>query len=139
MANEGSFAVFQGQMDGRPLIAMIDTALREYNEKSTVPWFLSLSTPLTNPNPRGWPTPEDANDLNGWEDKVGEELSKETNLVFVGRVPWNGHRELLYYISHASSSAKRLQRLIDEGSTRPFTFRCERDDKWESVSIWLNR
>jgi hypothetical protein len=139
MTSDGSFSVVQGEMDGRPLIATINMGLCGYSEKPAVPWFLSISTPLRNPRPDGFPGQEDDSDLNEWEETVEKGLREEGPVVFVGRVTWNGHRELLYYISNASSSAKRIQRLIDEGSTRPFAFRCERDDKWEKVSIWLNR
>ena len=139
MTSDGRFSVLQGEMDGHPLIAIINMGLREYNEKATVPWFLSLSTPLIDPRSHGWPTTEDANNLNDWEDKVGKELNKGTIVIFVGRVTWNGHRELLYYVSDEASTTKRLRDLIHEGSTRAFAFRCERDDNWDSVRVWLNR
>src|SRR5437867_4455176 len=116
--NFRSFCVLQSELDGRLLIAMIDMGLRGYREKSTVPWFLSLSTPLVNPTPDGLPTQRDSNNLNEWEDAVERELKGEGQFVFVGRVTWNGHRELLYYVDRPATSTRKLQRLIDARSTR---------------------
>ncbi len=139
MANGGSFSVLQGEVDGRPMIAMIDMGLRGYKEKSTVPWFLSLSTPLVNPTADGLPTKGDSKNLDEWEDAVEKELIGEGRFTFVGRVTRNGHRELLYYIHQPATSTKKLQRLIDAHLTRPFAFRYERDDKWEKANYWLSQ
>jgi len=139
MQNEGTFSVLRGEMDGHPLFAMVDTGLRGYTEKSSLPWLLSLSTPLVNPTSDGLPTRAEANNLNEWEDAVEQGLKAGGRLVFVGRVTWNGHRELLYYVAQPEACTKKLQELIDRHAWRPFAFRCERDDKWEGVSIWLNQ
>ena len=139
MSNEGTFSVLQSEMDGHPLIAVVDMGLRGYTEKSSVPWFLSVSTPLVSPTSDGLPTRADANNVNEWEDGIEQELRGEGRFVYVGRVTWNGHRELLYYVAQPEASTKKLQRLIDRRAWRPFAFRCERDDKWEKVSIWLNQ
>ena len=56
MANGESFSVFQGEVGGHPLIAMIDVGLLGYKEKSTVPWFLRVPTPLVNPTADGLAT-----------------------------------------------------------------------------------
>ena len=96
---EGSFSVLQGKVDGRPVFAMIDMGLRDLPDKQRLPFSLSLSTPLINPTSEGLPTRSDADDLNTWEDAVEARLRPAGEFVFVGRVTWDSHRELLYYLN----------------------------------------
>lgn len=78
---------------------MLDMALRDLSGKQAFPFFLSLSTNLVNPTAGGLPTRGDADNLNKWEETVEARLRPITEFVFLGRVTWNGYRELLYYVA----------------------------------------
>ena len=136
VSQDGTFSVIEGKVDGCPLVAMIDMGLRELPDKQDLSFFLSLSTSLINPTSEGLPTRSDADDLNAWEEVVESQLRSVTKLVFVGRVTWNGHRELLYYVGNQQPTVEALKTL---SGTRPFAFRCERDEKWAKADYWLNR
>jgi Family of unknown function (DUF695) len=136
---DGTFSVIQGEVDGRPLVAMIDMGLRELPDKQGLSFFLSLSSSLINPTSDGLPTRSDTDSLNTWEQVIEERLRSAGKFVFVGRVTWNGHRELLYYVGNQQPTVETLKAISDVQSTRPFAFICERDDEWERVGVWLNR
>jgi Family of unknown function (DUF695) len=138
-SQSGTFSVFQGDIDGHPMLAMIDIGLRDSPEKLTLPFFLSVSTPIINPTSNGLPTGSDADNLNGWEGTVETTLQSAGGFVFVGRVTWNGRRELLYYLKNQQPAIEALKALSDAHSTRPFAFTCERDEKWTKTDFWLNR
>jgi len=76
------------------MVAMIDMGLRNYPDKQALPFFLSLSTLLINPTSEGLPTRSDSDSLNAWEDAGEAQLRSGVRFVYVGRVTWNGHREL---------------------------------------------
>jgi hypothetical protein len=133
------FAIFQTEMDGRPVFASVNIALRAYPDKGKLPFFLSISIPLVNPTSDGLTTRSDANDLNAFEDSLESNLRKQGRFVFVGRVTWNGHRELLYYTQDQQPFVRALNSIIASKSTRPFAFVCERDEHWRKVSVWLER
>ncbi len=114
-------------------------SLKGFKEKSTVPWFLSIFTPLMNPTPDGLTTSGEASDLNGWEDAIEAIIKGAGRFVYVGRATWNGHREILYYVDGQGIVTKKLNGVIATHSMRPFAFRCERDDKWENVSIYFKQ
>jgi hypothetical protein len=132
----GTFSVMQGEVDGRPLVAMIDMGLRDLPDKQALPFFLSLSTSLMNPTNEGLPIQSDADNLNRWEEVVESQLRPVTKLAFVGRVTWNGHRELLYYVASQQPTIEALKAL---SGPRPFSFKCDRDKKWVNANYWLNR
>ena len=139
MSQDGTFSVIQGEVDGRPLVAMIDMGLRELPDKQGLSFFLSLSTSLIDPTSDGLPTRSDTDSLNTWEQAVEERLRSAGKFVFVGRVTWNGHRELLYSVGNQQPAVETLKTISDVQSTRPFAFICERDDEWQRVGVWLNR
>ena len=136
VSQDGTFSVIQGEVDGRPLVAMIDVGLRELPDKQGLSFFLSLSTSLINPTSDGLPTRSDTDSLNTWEQAVEERLRSAGKFVFVGRVTWNGHRELLYYVGNQQPTIEALNAL---SGTRPFAFTCEHDEKWAKADYWLNR
>jgi uncharacterized protein YjiK len=136
VSQDGTFSVIQGEVDGRPLVAMIDMGLRKLPDKQGLSFFLSLSTSLINPTGEGLPTRSDADNLNAWEGVVEARLQSVTKLVFVGRVTWNGHRELLYYVGNQQPTLDALKTL---SGARPFAFTCERDEKWAKADYWLER
>jgi hypothetical protein len=135
----GTFSILQGIIDGHPLFATIDMGLRNSPDRQDLPFFLSLSTPLTNPTSDGLPTRSDAENLNRWEDAVEASLRSAGKFAFVGRVTWNGHRELLYYLKSEHPAIESLRTLLDSHSTRPFAFSCEPDEKWTKADLYLNR
>jgi hypothetical protein len=81
-------------------------------------FFLSLSTKLIDPISEGLATRSEVDNLNAWEAQV--------EFAFLGRVTWDGHRELLYYVSGQQPTAEGLGAL---SGTRPFVFICDRDQK----------
>jgi hypothetical protein len=135
VSQNGSFSIMQGEVDGHALFASIDMRLRDLADKQRLPFFLSLSTTLTNPTSKGLPTQSDADNLNAWEEAVEARVKSASIFVFVGRVTWNGHRELLYYVGDQQSTIETLKTLP---GTRPFAFTCERDEKWKKADFWFN-
>jgi hypothetical protein len=89
----GTFSIMQGEVDGRPVIAMIDTKLRDLRGRQGLPFSLSLSSPLIGPASEGLPTEVIVNSLSEWEDAVEARLQPVSKFAFVGRVTWNGNRE----------------------------------------------
>jgi len=136
-SNNDNFTIFKGEMDGHPLFATIDTSLRNYQNKTNFPWFLGISTPLAKPNSDGLTTRQEAEELNKWEDELERQIGSETPLVYVGRVTWSGHRELLFYVAKPDPAKRKLQSLIDGHKTRPFAFRCDKDETWSNVSVYF--
>jgi Family of unknown function (DUF695) len=134
-----SFSILEGTIDGRPLFAMVNSALRAFDGKEALPFFLSIGTQLRNPTSDGLVTSTEADDLNNWEEALESRLASQGVFVFVGRVTWNGQRELLYYLESREPFMAALKEFSDHQSTRPFKFFCERDSCWHSVDLWLDR
>jgi hypothetical protein len=138
-SQRGTFSVLRGEADGHPILAMIDMGLRNSPDIRQLPFLLSLSTPLIGPTSEGLPSRSDADSLNAWEDAVEARLRPIGKFAFVGRITWNGNRELLYYVKDQQTAAEALRKLSGAHSTRPFTFGCNRDEKWDKANFWFNQ
>ena len=139
MTRQEQFSVFQSELDGRPLVAMIDVGLRDCELKASFPWFLSVSIPLINPNKNGLCSDNDASVLNAWEDSLENAITAECRFVYVGRVTWNGSREVLYYVDKPEALERRLKEPGSALASRAFAFRCERDEKWDRISVYFKQ
>lgn len=137
MQDAKTFSVLEGNIDGHPMVAMIQEGLQEFKSKGDTPWFLGFSTPLSKSTPQGLPTEKEADGLNQWEDVLDGEIHSRCKSIFIGRVTWRGNRELLYYIDDPQQIIPQIQKLIDGGTLRPFAFRYEQDPTWMNVRIYV--
>lgn len=111
--SHASFSGLQGEKDGRPLVAIIDMSLRDEKTRAAFPWYLGISTQLTDPTQDGLPKAQEESALNDWEDSLEKEIAAECRFVYVGRVTWNSTRTLLYYVDKPDAIAAKLRRIAD--------------------------
>jgi hypothetical protein len=133
----GTFSGLQGEKDGHPLVAIIDSSLRDKKARTGFPWFLSISTPLKDPTADGLPTNQEASDLNDWEDLLEKNYLQGCRFVYVGRVTWNGTRQLLFYLDKPDCVEPKLKMFAHDSPKRVFDFQCQRDERWEKVSSYF--
>jgi hypothetical protein len=55
LSERSRFSVLHGDVDGHPVVALINAKLRNYASKGATPWFLSISTPILMPTANGLP------------------------------------------------------------------------------------
>src|SRR5262244_1582290 len=71
------FSLFQGEKDGKPLIAMIVSDLKTYPSKSRFQWHLSLSVPFIDPTTDGLPNAKDLKAVDAWEDDMEARIATQ--------------------------------------------------------------
>jgi hypothetical protein len=136
-ASQRRFAILQMEKDGGVLIATIDSSFRDKKAQAGFPWFLSISTKITNPTEEGFATDEEAAELNHWEDAIEQKYLNACHIRTVGRTTWNGTRQLLIYTDGVGCATTRLKKFAAESPKRAFTFDFHRDDNWDNVGKYL--
>jgi hypothetical protein len=131
------FSILEGNRDGHRIVVMANKAARNSEVKSSLPWFLTISTRLINPTEDGLTTNEEATELNAWEGQLERVIKAERRFFYVGRTTCSGSRELLYYVDAPGNLSETLKKLNEGTTTRSFTCSLEKDDKWEKVSAYL--
>jgi len=133
----GTFSVLQGEKDGHPLFATIDRSFRDKRARVGFPWFLSVSTRLKDPTTDGLTTNQEASELNDWEDLLEKNYLGDCRFVYVGRVTWNGTRQLLFYVDRPDCVEPKLKKFAHDFPKRVFDFQCQPDEQWERVGKYL--
>src|SRR5208282_3199848 len=126
---DGAFSIFQRQLDGRPVFAMIDMDLRDSPDRQTLPFFSSASPPLIDPTSDGLPTRSDADSLNAWEDAVEAQLRSVGKVAFVGRVTWDRQSRLPVLRQNQPPGVRTLKKPAYFDRNTSVEFVCERDEK----------
>ncbi len=133
----GNFAVIQGKSEGKRMIGLFDVQSIE-NADPNLGWSLWVCTPLIFPNNEGLCENSEAEDLNLFEDMIGEKL-EEFKTKFVGRITFDGAREIYYYLENAEKANNVLKQLINVDGARGFQYEMEFDPDWSIVKSYFER
>jgi Family of unknown function (DUF695) len=87
--------VFEGQYDGRPLLARFNAALRDARDRSTFPIQIGVAVPLNAPDDRGMPSEAELAELAALEERVIKAAAGHA--VLVGSITTNSMREFVLY------------------------------------------
>ena len=72
--------------------------------------------------------------MNDWEDVLEKDYLGGCRFEYVGRVTWNGARQLLYYLDRPERNLKKFAHDFSKGV---FDFRYQPDERWERVNSHL--
>ena len=135
----GTFSILKGEKGGHTLFATIDSSFRDKKVRAGFPWFLSVSTSLKDPTADGLTTDQEASELNDWEDLLQKNYLEDCRFMYVGRVTWNGTRQLLYYLDKPDCAETKLKKFANDFPKRVFDFQYQRDEQWDRVSSYFKQ
>ncbi|MFO0683994.1 MAG: DUF695 domain-containing protein [Sandaracinus sp.] len=127
---EGRWDFYFFVVDGRPCSTMLDLSLIAKAPDATRPWLLSVRLPLREPRPDGLTTNAEASELGKLEDSLVRALDAHCGGVFVGRMTWNGVRDLFFYLQRTETLEQALAAGLSGGTPRRLMTRKQRDPEW---------
>jgi regulator of RNase E activity RraB len=118
-------------VDGRPCSTMLDLSLVRIAPDATRPWLISVRVPLESPRPDGLTTNAEAAALGKLEDALVRALDAHCGALFVGRMTWNGVRDLFFYAENETGLEFALGDAMQGLSTpRRVMSRKQKDPEW---------
>lgn len=91
-----SFSSLEAELNnGKPLIAIVNSTLLEWENKASHPWIMSVTIPF-NSNNNGMPDEKTFTLLNQIEEEIMKELKDEDGYLNVGRQTADGEREIYF-------------------------------------------
>jgi hypothetical protein len=139
---EETFSAFEFRQEDLPGIALINSALVDFDAKRVFRWHLSLMIDFSDLIENGMPSQQDRDLLEPFENVVDQQLKAPMelpNAVFLGRVTWNATRELIYRVYDPELADAFLQGVISsQDHPLPFDFRMDDDPGWELAAWHLN-
>jgi hypothetical protein len=125
------YALAQGERDGFPAIAMINTACSDHSLCAEYPWLLSIQIDMRESTEQGFPTDAEAAVLNEIEDRIEHFLHSATPFHHIARQTWNGLRLIDYYVSDGRKAQATIEALgRDNSLDRTISVSIKEDPAW---------
>ncbi|MEJ5148475.1 DUF695 domain-containing protein [Sphingobacterium sp. MYb388] len=130
------YSLLNFEQDDLPGIAVVNTALREFEPKIVFAWHLSIMIDLEDLIDNGMPSRSEVEVIDNYGDYLDNEIKgpdkEKPNALFLARITWNKTRELIWRVYDPEIANIFLQEIITANSSpRQFDYRIDPDDNWE--------
>jgi regulator of RNase E activity RraB len=127
---EGHWDFYFFVADGRPCSTMLDLSLVSGAPDAERPWLVSIRIPLRDPRPDGLASNAEATSLGSLEDGLVRSIDASCGGVFVGRMTWNGVRDLFFYVKRTETLEQALGAGLTGTEPRRVMTRKQKDAEW---------
>ena len=130
------YSLLNFKQDDLPGVAVVNTALKEFEPKIVFAWHLSIMIDLEDLIDNGMPSKSEVEVIDNYGDYLDNEIKgknkEKPNALFLARITWNKTRELIWRVYDPEISNIFLQEIIAANSSpRQFDYRIDPDDNWE--------
>ncbi|SHF41294.1 DUF695 domain-containing protein [Flavisolibacter ginsengisoli] len=134
-SNNATYSGFEFEVDGYPALAIINSDLKNLENKSQYPYSVFIELVPDSFNENGHPEDEEYDYLNDVEKKIIEYLEGQTQTVHVGHTTLYRTREIIFYTKDRDAVSNFLESFL-ETIERESSFDIEEDSSWENVSAF---
>lgn len=129
------YSVLNFRQEDLPGVAVVNSALRDFEPKEVFAWHLSIMLELVDLIDNGMPSRNEVDVIDDYgqflDDRIKGENKEKPNALFLARITWNGTRELIWRVYDPEIADKFLKDLIADGNQiREFDYRMENDEEW---------
>ena len=131
------FEVFQtDDGEGNLVFILADKAYKNYKDKESAPFALSIYVEIIQQNKNGHPTDQEAEVQNNIENLIFESLRKQCIAHYIGRSTFKGYRELWFFIDKPDKAKSILEDIIEKPKYgNKILYQIEEDPNWTSALI----
>ena len=138
-----SYSILDFKKEGLPGVAVINTAIKDFEPKEVFDWHLSVMLDFEDLIDNGMPSKSEREIIDSFGDKLdllmkGDNLDKP-NALFLGRITWNKTRELIWRVFDPEIADGILKHIIEKNdSPRQFDYRMDHDLNWDFAKWHLS-
>ncbi|AKT38482.1 DUF695 domain-containing protein [Chondromyces crocatus] len=126
-------------IEERPASVMVDLEAATRAPDPARGWLLSVQVPMRTPRPDGLSSADEATDLRVLEEQIDAELSAVCGAEQVGRLTWDGQREIFYYARSEEGVEEALRRAVAAvPGYEGLAWRAEEDAAWSHYREFLH-
>lgn len=129
-----SYSNLEAELDnGRPLVAVVNSTLLEWDSKASHPWILKVEIDYDGDNNNGMPDDRTYKRLNEFEEQIMLELKDIDGYLNIGRQTADNTREIYFACKDFRKPSKSLHELIKKYSnTLDVKYDIYKDKYWQS-------
>ncbi|MES2276941.1 MAG: DUF695 domain-containing protein [Bacteroidota bacterium] len=114
--------ILKFRQEEMPGVAVINTGLRNFGQKTVFPWHLSLMIDFEDVIENGMPSQKERDIVDPFGDYLNDLFKganvEKPNALFLGRITWNATKELIWRVYDPQLVEKELKRII-KGNSSP--------------------
>lgn len=119
--------------NGKPIIAIVNSTLLEWDRKASHPWILKAGIKFEGHYKTGMPDDDTYDLLNAFEEDISEELKDRDGYLNIGRQTSDSIREIYYACNDFRKPSKVLYQLMSDYKGRvDFMYDIYKDKYWQS-------
>jgi regulator of RNase E activity RraB len=118
-------------VEDKPCSTMLDLGLVSDAPVASKPWLLSVRFPLLRPRGDGLTDNQEAEELGKIEEALVRALRTHCDAQFVGRMTWNGTRDLFFYAPRTEGMGAALGEALGPSPTRRVMSQVREDKEWQ--------
>jgi len=140
---EEHYQILEFKQDDLYGIAVINSSLKKFEPKEVFRWHCSIMVHFEELIENGMPSINDRTIVEEFEDWLDNEIKGENkekpNALFLGRITWNGTRELIWRVYDPEITNQLLQDIIEkENHDKQFDYRIAPDESWDLAKWHLD-
>lgn len=132
------FALREGIIEGLPSRMRVNTDLRHWQGRSTLPFHLRLALAFAPATPEGQPTPATKSTLEAFEIRLVQCLQAATPLAMVGHTTWRNGREFHFYLEDPGAAEAALDSLMQSHPALAVEAELLEDNDWLQVDFFFD-
>lgn len=118
-------------VDGKPCSTMLDMGLVTEAPVEERPWLFSVRLPLSRPRADGLTENAEAEELGKIEEVLVRTLRTRCDAQFVGRMTWNGTRDLFFYAPKQEGLGAAMGEALGPSPQRRVMSQVREDKDWQ--------
>ncbi|MDP3334247.1 MAG: DUF695 domain-containing protein [Methylococcaceae bacterium] len=137
---EERYGILEWQAESLPCVAVLNTALKDFEPKKVFSWHLSLIIDFEDFIENGMPSQQERDIVDPFCDKLDEVIKAGGNAVFLVRETWNKTRRLVWRVYDPEIAQAHLQFIIEhKNHPRQFDYQMEQDVNWEQAKWYFEQ
>lgn len=139
---EEKYSVGSDIYNGKPIVIVVNTGLRDFKGKSDYEWYCSFILDYNKFGKNGMPTLDESDFVYSYFRKLDAAIcgdKSNPNALFVARITYNGHLEIIWQVKNPEIVHKYLGDIIvSKTYPREMDYVIEKDEAWEHADYYLN-
>ena len=138
MTNQDQWLLARGERYGFPMIVRMAAAFRGMGALPGYDHHIIIGTKLRAPTPDGFPSTEEGNDLQRFEETLSAAIEIDDESVCVLVITNEGFRDFIFYTRDAIGARAKLDAALPALRGFEFSIAIEPDKQWEIYQTFDN-
>ena len=132
--------LMQWQEEGLPCVAMLNSALRDFEPRAAFGWHLYVGIACEELVDNGMPSEAEREVVDPFCERLDAALKTDGNALWLVRETWNGNRGLAWRVQDPEIAHRYLQSVLDDKQyPREFEYRMDPDPEWHKARWYFDQ